>query len=246
MLLLLPCLVSSGVGALVFTGLGDWTGLSIGSLAIPGLKPVQLEVADVVWTIPLGLAVAFLTWCVFVVGRRLAELAGTHLLSTTIGAGLLAGCSAALYSVVTGHSPEQVALSGQATLSTLSAHPEAWSTGALVMLLGTKSIAYALCIGVFRGGPVFPAIFIGAVFGTVAVDLLPGLGAVPGLAIGMAAGVAVTGLPVTGILLVVLLLGSAATDLMPVVILAAVAAIVGEELLSARAGLLDRAAASAH
>ena len=30
MLLLLPCLVSSGVGALVFTGLGDWTGLSIG------------------------------------------------------------------------------------------------------------------------------------------------------------------------------------------------------------------------
>ena len=231
MLLLLPCLVSSGVGALVFTGLGDWTGLSIGSLAVPGLKPVQLEVADVVWAIPLGLAVAFLTWCVFVVGRRLAELAGTHLLATTIGAGLLAGCSAALYSVVTGHSPEQVALSGQATLSTLSAHPEAWSTGALVMLLGTKSIAYALCIGVFRGGPVFPAIFIGAVFGTVAVDLLPGLGAVPGLAIGMAAGVAVTGLPVTGILLVVLLLGSAATDLMPVVILAAVAAIVGEELL---------------
>ena len=68
----------------------------------------------------------------------------------------------------------------------------------------------------------------------------------PGLAIGMAAGAAVTGLPVTGVLLVVLLLGGAATGLMPVVILAAVAAIVGEELLSARAGLLDRAAASAH
>ncbi len=246
MLILLPCLVSSGVGALVFTGLGDWTGLSIGSLAIPGLKPVRLEVADVVWAIPLALGVALLTWCVFAVGRRTAQLAGTHLLATTIGAGLLAGCSAAVYSVVTGHSPEEVALSGQATLSTLSTHPEAWSTGALAMLLVTKSIAYALCIGVFRGGPVFPAIFIGAVFGTLGVAVLPDIGTVPGLAIGMAAGVAVTGLPVTGILLVVLLLGDASTNLMPVIMLAAVAAFVGEDLLTARTGRRDPTVGGAH
>lgn len=239
MLILLPCLVSSGVGALAFTGLGNWTGLSIGSLAIPGLKPVRLEVADVAWAIPLALGVALLTWCVFAVGRRTAQLAGTHLMAITIGAGLLAGCSAAVYSVVTDHSPEEVALSGQATLSTLAAHPEAWSTGALVMLLVTKSIAYALCIGVFRGGPVFPAIFVGAVFGTLGVAVLPGLGAVPGLAIGMAAGVAVIGLPVTGILLVALLLGGASTNLMPVIILAAVAAFVGEDLLTARKGRLE-------
>jgi hypothetical protein len=51
------------------------------------------------------------------------------------------------------------------------------------------------------------------------------------LAIGMAAGVAVTGLPVTSVLLVVLLLGNATTSQMPVVILAAVAALVVEEKL---------------
>jgi hypothetical protein len=246
MLILLPCLVSSGVGALIFTGLGDWTGLSIGALAIPGLKQVRLEVADVVWAIPLGLAIACLTWCVFVVGRRTADLAGRHLLATTIGAGLLAGCSAAVYSVVTGHSPDEVALSGQATLTTLAAHPEAWSTGALVMLVVTKMIAYALCIGVFRGGPVFPAIFVGAVSGTLAGVVLPGLGTIPGLAIGMAAGVAVIGMPLTGILIVVLLLGGAATDLMPVIILAAVAALIGEDVLSARTGRLDHTVEPAH
>ena len=123
----------------MFTGLGDWTGLSIGSLAIPGLKPVRLEVADVVWAIPLALGVALLTWCVFAVGRRTAQLAGTHLLATTIGAGLLAGCSAAVYSVVTGHSPEEVALSGQATLSTLSTHPEALGRPVAVLVRGAQA-----------------------------------------------------------------------------------------------------------
>jgi len=234
MFLLLPCLVASGVGALVFTGLGDWTGFKTGSLSIPGLEPTHLEVADVVWAIPLGLAVAVITWCAFAIGRRTADLAGSHLLTVTVGAGLVAGCSAALYAIVTDHSPEEVALSGQATLSVLAAHPEAWSTGALSMLLICKCLAYGVCIGVFRGGPVFPAIFIGAVVGLLAVAVIPNIQTVPGLAIGMAAGVAVTRLPVTGTLLVTLLLGDAASDLMPVLILASVAAFVGEEYLSGR------------
>jgi hypothetical protein len=55
---------------------------------------------------------------------------------------------------------------------------------------------------------------------------------VPALAIGMAAGVAVIGLPITSVLLVVLLLGDAAASQMPVVILAAVVALVVGELLT--------------
>ena len=61
---------------------------------------------------------------------------------------------------------------------------------------------------------------------------MPGLTFLPGMAIGMAAGVAVIGLPVTGVVLVVLLLGDAATSQMPVVILAVVTATVVEEMLS--------------
>ena len=234
MLLVLPCLVSSGVGALVFTGLSDWTGLEIGALAIPDLEPAGLDVADVVSTLPVAAVVAVATWAVFVLGRATARLAASRTMMVTAAAGLLAGCCAAGYAVVTGHSPADVALSGQATLPELAGHPERWSAGALVMLLLCKGIAYAVCLGTFRGGPVFPAVLLGAAFGVLASTWVPGIGTVSGLAIGIAAGVAVTRLPVTSVVLVVLLLGDAATSQMPVIILAAVTALVVGELLAAR------------
>lgn len=143
MLVVLPCLVSSGVGALVFTGLGGWTGLEIGALAIPDLEPARLQVADVLWALPVAAVVAVATWGVFVIGRRTAGLANSRTMATTVAAGLVAGCSATAYAVVTGHSPADVALSGQATLATLATHPEEWTTGALVLLLVCKGLAYA-------------------------------------------------------------------------------------------------------
>ncbi|GAA4752533.1 chloride channel protein [Nocardioides endophyticus] len=231
-LVLLPCLVASGVGAVLFTGLGDWTGFGIGSLAIPDLEATGLSVGDVVLVFPLAAAVSVVTWVIFGVGKRVAVIAGEHVLAGTIGAGLVAGCGAALYAVLTDHSPAEVALSGQATLGTLASSPDSWSTGALVALIVLKGVAYAVCLGAFRGGPAFPAIFLGAAIGVLAFTLVPSVELVPALAIGMAAGVAVIGLPITSVLLVVLLLGDAAASQMPVVILAAVVALVVGELLT--------------
>lgn len=231
-LLVLPCLVSSGVGSLVFTGLGSWTGLEIGALSIPALQPARLQPAEVAWAVPLAAVVGILTWLVFQLGRRTAALAKERVLTVTVGAGLVAGGCAAAYAVVTGHSPAEVALSGQATLAALATEPAAWSTGALALLLLCKGLAYALSIGVFRGGPVFPAILLGALVGVLGSVWLPGLRLLPALAIGMAAGMAVTRLPVTTVVLVVLLLGDAAASQVPVVILAAVTALVVEEKLA--------------
>jgi chloride channel protein, CIC family len=235
LLVLLPCLVSTGVGALVFTGLGNWTGWEINELAIPGLESVRLEVTDLLWTLPLAAAVAVTMFGVFVVGRKTASLAAARTIAATIAVGLVAGCIAAVYAVVTDHSPTEVALSGQATLATLVTEPGQWTTGALALLLLCKAAAYAVCIGVFRGGPIFPAIFVGATFGVLAGALAPGLAAGAGVAIGMAAGAAVMRLPIAGVLLVVLVLGDAARELMPVVILAVVTALVIDELLTSRA-----------
>ncbi|WP_426244820.1 chloride channel protein [Nocardioides sp. LHG3406-4] len=237
MLVVLPCLLSSGVGALLFTGLGRWTGFEIGALALPGLAPTRLVAADVAWAVPLAFGVAVGTWLVYVAGRRTARLAESHVMGATVGAGILAGAAACAYALITDRSPVEVALSGQATLPALASDPGAWSTGALVALLVCKAIAYAACLGTFRGGPVFPALFLGAAVGALAAGALPGLVLLPALAIGMAAGMAVTGLPVTSVVLVVLLLGDAATSLMPVVILAVVVALVVEELLSSTARL---------
>jgi hypothetical protein len=58
MLLVLPCLVSNGVGALVLTGLGDWTGFGIGALSIPQLPSADLAFADLVASLPVAAVVA--------------------------------------------------------------------------------------------------------------------------------------------------------------------------------------------
>jgi hypothetical protein len=150
----------------------------------------------------------------------------------TVAAGVTAGVAGAAYAVVTGRSPAEVALSGQATLVELAGDPGQWSTGALLALVVCKAIAYGACLGTFRGGPVFPAILLGAVIGVLAADVVPGLSLPAALATGMAAGMAVTGLPVTSVVLVVMLLGDAAASYAPVVILAVVAAMVVEERLS--------------
>ena len=232
MLVVVPCLLSSGVGALLFTGLGRWTGLEIGALALPELEPARLTLVEVTWVLPLAALIAVMTWAVFLLGRHTARLASRYLMATTVGAGVVAGACACLYAVMTGHSPTEVALSGQATLPVLAADGSAWTTGALTALVAAKALAYAVCLGAFRGGAVFPAILIGAGIGVLASTLAPGLGLLPGLAIGMAAGVAVIGLPVSSVILVVLLLGDGAASQMPVVILAVVAAMVVEERLS--------------
>ena len=132
MLVVLPCLVSSGVGALLFTGMGRWTGLEIGALAIPDLEPARLSFAEVAWALPVAAVTAVVTWGVFRLGRLTARVVDTHLMAATVGAGVVAGSCACAYALLTGHPPTEVALSGQATLPILAQTPAAWSTGALI------------------------------------------------------------------------------------------------------------------
>lgn len=92
-----------------------------------------------------------------------------------------------------------------------------------------KTVAYALCLGSMRGGPIFPALFLGAAAGVLASPL-PGLGVVPAVAAGLAAaGASVLRLPVSSAVMAILLVGI--PGMTPVVILAAVAAMITTELL---------------
>ena len=69
-----------------------------------------------------------------------------------------------------------------------------------------KGLAYSLALSGFRGGPVFPGMFIGAV-GGIALSHLPGLSMIAGAAMGIGAmTVAMLGLPLVALLLVVLFL----------------------------------------
>ncbi|MPY58590.1 chloride channel protein [Streptomyces spongiae] len=230
---MLPALLSSGIGALVFTGFGSWTGLHTGSLRIGLPKAPALDIGDVLWSLLLAPALALLIHGVFVGGRHAARFVSSRTASRTVRNTVVCavgtGCCIALYAVATGRSPSEAALSGQATLSVLAQDPHAWSVGALVAVLAFKSLAYSLCLGSMRGGPIFPALFLGGAAGALLAPL-PGFGLVPAMAAGMAASVtAALRLPVSSVVLVVLLLGN--VDTVAVVVLASVVSFVLTQLL---------------
>ena len=112
--------------------------------------------------------------------------------------------------------------SGQDALGPLVASAADWTVGALLLLVLCKSLAYALSLSSFRGGPVFPAVFVGAAGGMAAAGL-PGLELVPAVAMGIGAmTVAMLDLPLTSTLLVSLLIGADGLAVMPLVIVAVV------------------------
>ncbi|MEU6309661.1 chloride channel protein [Streptomyces sp. NPDC047014] len=229
---MLPALLSTGVGSLVFTGLGRWTGLPTGDLTLKLSGPApHLDAADVGWAVLIGAAVALALHPVMHGARLIARYVVARPLVRTVQCALAAAVCIALFALITGRSPADAAGSGQQTLAELTKDPHAWSVGALIAVLLFKGAAYALCLGSMRGGPIFPALCLGGMAGVLLAPL-PGLGLIPALAACMAATAAsAMRLPVSSVVLVVVVLGGAA--MVPVVILAAVVAFVVTELLPA-------------
>ncbi|MFF9112508.1 MULTISPECIES: chloride channel protein [unclassified Streptomyces] len=221
---MLPALLASGVGDLIFTGFVHWTGLETGSLNIGLPKPPPLDFPDVLWTLVIAPVLALFIHWIFVGGRYVARFVTTRTVRNITLCAVGAAVCITLYALATGRSPAEAALSGESALSDLAQHPHAWPVGALVAVLAFKGLAYALCLGSLRGGPVFPALFLGGAAGVLLAPL-PGLGLVPAMAAGMAASVtAALRLPVSSAILVVLLLGN--VDTVALVVLAAVVSFV--------------------
>ena len=140
--------------------------------------------------------------------------------------GVLIGGLAVGFAEATGHGASNVLFSGQDQLGPFLEGAAGWSVGALLLLVACKGLAYALSLSSFRGGPVFPALFIGAA-GGMAASGLPGLELVPATAMGIGAMCTVMlGLPLTATLLATLLMGSDGIAATPLVIVAVVVAYV--------------------
>ena len=224
-LVLVPGLLASGLGALIFLGLDSLTGLGALTLTIPGLPTFDhLTGAMFGWAIAFGLVAPFL-------GRGIAVLA-VAIRSRVEGRsvwlvallGLVIGGLAIGFGEATDKPASTVLFSGQDALGPLVANAADWSVGALLLLVLCKGLAYAISLSSFRGGPVFPAMFLGAAAG-VAASHLPGLSLIPAVAMGIGAMCAVMlTLPFTATLLATLLLGADGVEAMPLVIVAVVVA----------------------
>ena len=103
-----------------------------------------------------------------------------------------------------------------------------------MLLVACKGIAYGLSLSSFRGGPVFPALFIGAA-GGIALSHAPGLPMIAGVGMGIGAmSVAMLDLPLTSVLLASVFLESDAVALMPLIIVAVVVSYVASARLGPR------------
>jgi H+/Cl- antiporter ClcA len=230
---LVPGLLAAGVGALVFVGLDDWTGWGTFSLSIPGAPAFTTPTGyELLWALVIGLGGALAGAVVRRAALALQPLVERRMLILTPLVGLaVAGCAIA-FAESTGRSTSEVLFSGQTGLPSLIHDASGWTAGALVLVVLFKSAAYALSLSCFRGGPIFPSLYIGAA-GGIAMSHLPGLPMIAGAAMGIGAmAVAMLGLPMTSVLLPALLFPSDALPLTPLVIVAVVVSYV----ISARIG----------
>ncbi len=222
-LVLLPGLLAAGVGSLVFVGLNAWTGLGTFSLRIGHLPHVgSPNVGEFAWAVAIGLAAAMLGVAIRRLARLIRPVSESRLLTVTPLAGLAVAGLAIAYASGSGRSSGEVLFSGQTALPSLVIHAGGYAVGALALLVACKSLAYAVSLSSFRGGPVFPSMYIGAAGGLL-LSHLPGLTTIAGIAMGIGAMCAVMlRLPLTSVLLATLILYSDGVAVMPLVIVAVV------------------------
>ena len=233
---LAPGLLAAGVGSLIFIGLDNWTGFGTFSLAVPNIPPAgSPRVAEFLWAIVIGVVAAILGAGIKRLARLLQPIVERRMVLLTPVVGVAIGVVVLIFVEVTGRSSAEVLFSGQDQLPGLIEGAAGWTVGALLMVVLCKGLAYSFSLSSFRGGPIFPSMFIGAA-GGIALSHLPGLPMIAGAAMGIGATmVAMLGLPLTSVLIVSVFLEADGLTLMPLVIVAVVVSyVVSARLPSAR------------
>jgi H+/Cl- antiporter ClcA len=238
-LVLIPGLMAAGIGSLVFIGMASWTGLSTSAYALvpvhltPFTRPTWEEIG---WTLLIGVGAAALTVPIRHLGLGVAKLAPKKPFVLLPVVGLVVAGLAIAFDQITGKGVNQVLFSGQDALPGFVEHAGAWSLGAVALLFLCKGIAWGLCLGSFRGGPTFPAIFLGAV-GGIAASHLPGMPATAAVAVGMGAMVvAFLKLPLSAVVIATALSLTGGASLIPLIIVGVVVAYIGTLALEGRLG----------
>ena len=224
---LMPGLLASGVGALIFIGLDNITGFGTMSLAVPDI-PAFTEVtgAEFLWAVAIGVMGAVLGTVIKRSAQYLEPIIARRRLLLTPLVGAVVALAAIVFEQATTHGTDQVLFSGETTIAPLIQNAGTWTVGALVLLVICKGVAYSMSLTSFRGGPTFPGMFIGAA-GGIALSHLAGLPMVAGVAMGIGAmTVTMLGMPLTSVLLTAVFLEADGVTLMPLIIVAVVVAYV--------------------
>ena len=207
-LILIPGLIGAGIGTLVSIGMGSFTGLSTSAYALGALPLPTFHdptIGNFAWTIGVGIVIAVVAYVIRIGGRWTQQWVKAHPLVLIPIAGLVVSGLAIAFSEATGKGVNEVLFSGQSALPGLVSGAGTWSMSALALLICFKGAGYAISLGAFRGGPTFPAIFLGAAGGILASHL-PGIPITAAVAVGIGGGtVAILRLPLSAVVIATLL-----------------------------------------
>jgi len=247
-LILIPGLIAGGIGSLIFIGMASFTGLSTSAYSLVPLHLApftQVTWEEIGWTILLGLAAGGVTFVVRELGLTSAGVVTKRPLVWVPAAGIAVAVAAIVFEQSTTHSASDVLFSGQDQLNGLVSGASTWSLGALALVLLFKGLAWGVSLGGFRGGPTFPALFLGAA-GGIAASHLPALPLSVAIAVGMGAMVAAfLKLPLTAVILATAMTISAGPGLVPLIIVGVVVAYLSTLALEGVLGSRREAAADA-
>ena len=220
---MLPLFVALGAGYLTQVGIGSWNGFGVHPLSVPDLPAYDsIMVGDLLVALLASIAAAVIA----ALAREIAERIDLSTqrrpsLMPFVGAfALIAVMVVAVYLVDL--EPSMILFSGQGdSMSTLIGES---SIGIVIAIVALKGIGYAVSLGSgFRGGPIFPATFLGVGVGVLFALLFAGDSVSPLAAAGIAATATVmTRLPFTSGMLAVLLIGGAGMEIAPFAIIGAV------------------------
>lgn len=209
---LLPVLVASAIGLLTFDAILEGPLLNIDLPSYAQVEALHILEALAVAAVAAGAGLVLIA-LLRGVRRALEPIAGRTVLKATLG-----GVGIGVIALVAG---EETLFSGEHELEVLLDDPEAYGAGALLLILGGKLLAVALSLETgFRGGRIFPVLFIGATVGFITSDLFERVPLAVSVGCGMAgAAVAIMRLPVF-IALMVAFFASPST--VPLIVLACV------------------------
>ncbi len=243
-LVLLPGLMSAGIGSVVFIGMGHWTGLSSSAYALsPFSLPAfsTLTVAEFGWAIALAFTVALVTVVIIKGARVSAHTVAKQPWLLLPAAALTVGGLAIAFAQITHQPADTVLFSGQDAFASLIKQGPTLALSTLAFLLLFKGLAWIISLGSFRGGPTFPALFLGAAGGLLAAHL-PGFSETPAVAVLMAAGAAsILRLPLSATVITLLLTSKAGIATAPLIIVAVVVAYLTIQTLSPARGPAEAA-----
>jgi len=233
--LMLPMFVALGAGYLTQVGIGSWNGFGVHPLTVPDLPSYEsISLQDILVAVVASSVAAIVAIASRALAERIDKVNSQHLRLMPFAAAIVITGLVAVAVYAFDLTPQMVLFSGQGqAMSTLI---DEAAIGVVVAIVAIKALGYAVSLGSgMRGGPIFPATFLGVGIGVLFALIFSGTAVAPLAAAGIAAtATAMIRLPFTSAMLALLLIGGAGMEVAPFAIIGAVVGFIVRQWLDSR------------